>query len=290
MILVTGAGGKTGKAILRQLNLRGAAARALVHHPADVEAALQAGAREAQAREFLEPNDLISALRGIDTVYHICPNMHPQEVEIARAVISAARQTQVQRIVFHSVLHPQTSGMNHHWNKLRVEEMLFESGLVFTILQPCAYMQNILGYWRALSESGVYALPYSVETRISVVDLDDVAEAAARVLTTDGHAHAIYELAGPQALSQAETAALLADAVGRAVRAEQADLGDWERKAHAAGMAEHTVKSLLAMFAYYEQFGFVGNSNVLAWLLGRPPHTFSYFIQRIIAGGFPHGS
>ena len=73
MILVTGAGGKTGRAILRQLNLRGAAARAWVHHPADVDAALQAGAREAQAGEFLEPNDLISALRGIDTVYHICP-------------------------------------------------------------------------------------------------------------------------------------------------------------------------------------------------------------------------
>ena len=52
-------------------------------------------------------------------------------------------------------------------------------------------------------------MPYSVETRISMVDLEDVAEAAARVLTTDGHLNATYELAGPQPLSQTETADLL---------------------------------------------------------------------------------
>ena len=105
--------------------------------------------------DFEVEADLNAALRGVDTIYHICPNMHPDEVGIGHAVISAAGRGGVGRLVFHSVLHPQTRGMSHHWNKLQVEELLFESGLPFTILQPCAYMQNILGYWKALVEEGI---------------------------------------------------------------------------------------------------------------------------------------
>ena len=77
--------------------------------------------------------------------------------------------------------------MTHHWNKLRVEETLFESGLSYTILQPASYMQNVLGGWQAIVEHGVYAAPYSVETRMSMVDLEDIAEATAVVLTEPGH-------------------------------------------------------------------------------------------------------
>ena len=63
---------------------------------------------------------------------------------------------------------------------------------------------------------------------------------------------------------------LIPDAEGHEVRAEQIDRRDWELRARAAGMVEYSVSTLLAMFEYYERFGLVGNSNVLAWLLGRP--------------------
>ncbi len=65
-----------------------------------------------------------------------------------------------------------------------------------TILQPTAYMQNILAGWRSIVEDGIYRVPYPIDTRISLVDLRDVAEAAARVLTEDGHVGATYELVG----------------------------------------------------------------------------------------------
>src|SRR5690606_34210295 len=102
----------------------------------------------------------------------------------------------------------QTEEMPHHWNKLRVEAWLFESGLDYTILQPAAYMQNVLGNWRRLIEEGVYAVPYPAETRMSLVDLQDVAEVAATVLTDPGHTGAIYELAGPEALTQTQIATI----------------------------------------------------------------------------------
>ena len=92
--------------------------------------------------------------------------------------------------------------MPHHWSKLPVEEMLFSSALDVTILQPTAYMQNCLSEWDRMVGSGIYRVPYPVETRLSLVDLDDVAEAAAIVLSDADHSGATYELVGTPPLSQ----------------------------------------------------------------------------------------
>ena len=91
------------------------------------------------------------------------------------------------RAVIRSVFHPQVEAMPHHWRKMRVEEKLLASGLPFTILQPAAYMQNILAYWDDIAHRGRYALPYAPDSRLSSVDLEDVAQAAALVLTESGH-------------------------------------------------------------------------------------------------------
>ena len=123
-----------------------------------------------------DPQTIRKATEGVRAVYHICPNMLPDEVGIGETVIAAATSAGIERFVYHSVLHPQTEKMPHHWHKLRVEEMLIESGLPFTILQPTAYMQNLLVAWQAIYEQGVYAVPYTVGSRLSLVDLADVAE------------------------------------------------------------------------------------------------------------------
>ena len=161
------------------------------------------------------------------------------------------------------MLHPQIEAMPHHWAKLRTEEMLFASGFDLTILQPTAYMQNIVGAWRGVTEDGVFRVPYPVVTRLSLVDLEDVAEAAALVLTQDGHAGATYELVGTAPLSQTEVAAAIGAALKRDVRAEAESVAAWEARARAAGMGEHERATLAAMFRYYAAHGLVGNSNTL---------------------------
>jgi len=186
----------------------------------------------------------------------------------------------VQRFVYHSVLHPQVEAMPHHWQKLRVEEQLFESGLAFTILQPAAYMQNVLAQWDSALDGGEYAVPYSIGTRLGMVDLEDVAEAAACVLTEAGHEGATYELAGPGLLSQNEVAAILGRHMGRPVRACAVSPSRWEASARAAGLGGYQVDTLVAMFAYYDRHGFWGCPQVLEWLLGRPPTAFDAFVQR----------
>jgi len=164
--------------------------------------------------------------------------------------------------------------------------MLFAASFDVTILQPTAYMQNILAGWRSIVTEGVFRVPYPVETRLSLVDLDDVAEAAALVLITDGHAGATYELVGTQPLSQNEVAAVIGVALKRIVRAEAESVEQWEARASGAGAGEHERATLVAMFRYYAAHGLIGNSNALRWLLGRTPNDLAAFVDRIAGVSF----
>jgi uncharacterized protein YbjT (DUF2867 family) len=281
VILVTGAGGKTGRAVVRALAGRGAAVRGLVYRPAQVQALRELGAREAVAGDVRDAAAVEQALHGVQALYHICPNMSPDELAIGRLVIGAARSAGVAHFVYHSVLHPQTEAMPHHWQKLRVEEHLFESGLAYTILQPAAYMQNVLAGWESIVEEGIYRVPYPAQTRLRMVDVEDVACAAALALTQAGHEGAIYELAGPEALTQVQVAATLSQVLGRVVRAEVIPLDAWEQRARASGLGDYQVETLVKMFRYYERYGLEGNPNVLRWLLGRPPTPFVACVERV---------
>jgi NAD(P)H dehydrogenase (quinone) len=286
MILITGAAGKTGRAVVKALLAMGVSPkkepiRALVRRPEQIQALLDLGLQEVVVGDLLSPDVLEGAARGIRAIYHIPPNVNPDEVRIGQGLIQAARSAGVEHFVYHSVLHPQTEAMPHHWQKLRVEELLLTSGLDFTILQPTVYMQNVLAQWDQILNHGVFLVPYAASTRLGMVDLEDVAAAAAVVLLENGHQGAIYELCGSDVLSQEEVAAILAQVTGRVVRVEIQPKQLWEQQALASGLGEYQVSTLLKMFEYYEQYGFWGNPQVLGWLLKRQPDSFQAFIQRV---------
>lgn len=280
MILVTGAAGKTGRTIIRMLIAQGKTVRALVRRPEQVQPIKELGTQEVVVGDVRSQATVDQAVRGVQAIYHICPNLSPDEVAIGQAMITAARSSGVEHFVYHSVLHPQTEAMPHHWQKLRVEEHLFEAGLPYTILQPAAYMQNVLAHWDQILEQGRYLVPYSVETRLGMVDLEDVAVAAAVVLTQPGHAGATYELAGAEVLTQTEVAAILSWQLGHPVQAETMSLEEWKRGVRVAGLGDYQIETLIKMFRYYERYGFWGNPHILTWLLGRPPATFADFVKR----------
>ena len=286
MILITGATGKTGQAVIAALALRGARGlRALVRpggqsSPAAKKISAQA---EIVVGDLLDTDALTAACSGVHALYHICPNMHPQETAIGRKVIAAACAARVSRFVYHSVLHPQVESMPHHWNKMRVEEMLCAAQLSFTILQPGAYMQNLLPDWLTISERGVHRVPYPPDTRLSLLDLADLAAVAALVLTEPGHSSATYELCSTPGLTQTQLAACFSEQLNRAVRTESISLSDWEKAARARGLADYAVATLLAMFRYYALQGLCGSPNVLRWLLAREPTTLAAFVQRTAA-------
>ena len=273
MVLVTGASGKTGRAIVAQLAKRDVAVRAWVRRQS---IALE-GASELFIGDMQDAEDWSRACVNIKKIYHICPNMHPEEVNIGRLAIQSAKQAGVEHFVYHSVLHPQTREMAHHWHKLLVEEMILASGLPFTILQPAPYMQNLQPQWETIKNEGVLRLPYSINSAISLVDLNDVAEAAVTVIGSNQYIFGTFELTGTPPLTQQEVLNILGATINRTIQFEEIALDNWE--ANNKTLSDFARQTLLAMFRYYDQFGLAGNSISLRSILGRTPTSLANFFS-----------
>ena len=268
MILVTGASGKTGRAIVAQLAKNWHRVRGWVRRP-DL---LIEGVTDLFVGDMENRSNWEQALDGVDKIYHICPNMHPQEVEIGRMMLSHANQAGIKQLVYHSVLHPQIEAMPHHWHKMLVEEMIFASSVPFTIVQPTAYMQNLLPQLESVKRDGILRLPYPAASPISLVDLNDVAQAAAIILASERVFGATLELVGTEPLRQTDIARMLGDRFGRHVAFYETPLDEWAvANRH---LPSYMRETLLAMFRYYAQHGLVGNPAVLKMVLGRKPTSF----------------
>jgi uncharacterized protein YbjT (DUF2867 family) len=253
---------------------RGFSVRAAVRSPASSKAVYAAGASELAVLDLATGAGLDEALAGAWAVYHLAPNVDPDEVGMARRVAEAAERHAVQRLVFHSVLHPDDASMPHHLRKARAEAVVRASGVPWTVLRPAAYHQNLL----PAALSGSISVPYSPDAPFTNVDLGDVAAVAATVLSETGHEGRAYDLAGPETLSVREMAAQASEVLGRPVAAVETDRGAWEEGPGAA--LPHTARAdLLAMFEAYDREGLVGSSAWLWALLGRLPTTWRQALE-----------
>jgi uncharacterized protein YbjT (DUF2867 family) len=279
-ILVTGANGRTGRAIVDALLAWGARVRGLVRK-ADQVGRLEGLGAEAALGDLEDPASLIAAARGCDTVLHIGPPMHPREVEITQSVLSAAAQGGAAHFIYYSVMQPLRQDVLHHRLKLIAEAHVVEGPVPYTILQPIRYMQHLEPILDQVRSQGVHAMPFNTRVGFNVVDLGDLAEAAAIVATQPGHHHATYELAGPQALSQDDMAAILTEEIGRPVVARQVLPEELRTTAAAKGVDPARIERMLVMNAHYDRHGFLGNPNILRWLIGRPPTLYRDYVRRI---------
>lgn len=279
-ILLTGANGLTGRHMLRALVQRGAPVRAMVRNPAQADGLKREGAAEVVTADLERPETFADALSGCSAVLHICPPMHPNENGIAKHMIEAMTRAGVERLVYYSVMHPLRRAVRHHAYKLDGEEAVVESKLRYTIVQPIRYMQHLEKVWSSVRDRGVHDMPFNVDVRFSVVDLVDLAEACARILTEPGHEYATYELAGPEALNQREMAAILSSVLGRTITAQAMPLTVWAEQARSKGLSADKIENAVAMNEHYDIHGFLGNGNVLRWILGRPLGTYAQYASR----------
>jgi len=283
MILITGANGQTGRAILQALSSKGEEVRAFVHKAEHIQEIKSLGVKEVVAGNMMDQEAMNEAFKGIRAAYHICSTVNPDEVRIGQIAINAASSSaRIEHFVYHSVLHSVLQDLPHHQKKLVVEEIVVNSGIPFTIIQPAILMQNILQGWRSLSEEGIFEQRFfkSKETSICMVDLEDLAEAASIILTKPGHSGATYEICGPENLSMADMLAAFKQNFEREVKVQATPDEKWSAQMKKHGLGDYQVNTLHTMFHHYKEHGFAGNPNVLTWLLGRRPNDFASFIHR----------
>ncbi len=281
MILVTSANGNQGRRLVPLLLKAGHCLRACVQSESSANFLQAQGVQDVLVGDLADPGFIAAAMRGVAKVYHIGPTLHPAERAIGFGMVDAARAAGVGHFVFSSVLHAITTDLLQHEIKRDIEEHLLSSGLEFTILQPSNYM--LAHRLKSVFEESVFRLPWSLERRQSMVDLGDVTDVAALVLSEpERHAAATYELVGPGRFTGHDIGRVLSDVIGRSVAVERLDLEAFVRARFGDSDPEtlrHQLRMSAAIEKRYSSHDFLGNSNVLTWLLGRPPTTFEQFAR-----------
>jgi uncharacterized protein YbjT (DUF2867 family) len=275
VILVIGATGTTGGAVLRELLERGVPVRGLTRSEERAEELRALGA-EAAVGDLDDPLSLMGALRGVERMY-LVSQPGERQAEQEQNAISAAEQGGVYHVVKLGQLGQSTSSaVRFARQHAAATEALQGSSLRWTVLLSNAMMQNVLAAAPTIAD-GQY-LSSLEDARVAHVDARDVAAVAARALSEEGHENCTYTLTGAQALSDGDLAATLGDVLGRPV--EHVRLSD-EQVAGAlrtAGVPDWNVEGLVELWRQVYRTGAASavTADVEA-LLGRPPTPFERF-------------
>jgi len=289
MILMIGASGNIGIPIIRYLTMKGEKIRAFVHSQKSVEIMRALGVTETFVGDFRKDSDLCKAMEGCFSLFHVAPPFSDDETEIGYRVIENARVSGVEHIVFTSALHSQLRKMDHHAQKLLVEEAIIESGLSFNIVQPAMLMQNIQHVWQKIKKESVFPVFFAPNKKLALVDTEDLGEAIANILTDPTLRNATFELVGPDALTSEEIASIVSEELGRPLPIKIMDYKIGEAFARSQNWSPYAVQAFLKMNQYYDDHGFSGgNSLVLTSILKRSPNNYRSFIQRFIAAEVNH--
>jgi len=227
MIMVIGATGRIGRAVIDHLLRAGVSVRAMTRRPA---AANLPAAVEVVPGDLTEPASLADCLHGVDVVFLLWT-----APEATLPVVISHMASHVTRIVAltspHQVAHPffeqpnAMAALHAH-----LERLIAASGVEFTILRPGVFASNCLAWWAPTIRDGdVVRWPYGA-AETAPIDERDIAAVAACALCEDGHNGAEYVLTGPHSLSQVEQVRIIGQAIGRRLRFEEMPVEDFRRE------------------------------------------------------------
>lgn len=214
-VLVTGATGKVGGALVRLLADAGREVKAATRRPEAARERLRELA-EIVELDYARAATYDAAVEWADRLFVVAPPFDPRASDHLSSFVDWAVQAGVEHVVLLTAMG--TEGRDDLALR-RLERLVEKTGVAWTFLRPNVYMQNFHpGFLRReIQREGSFHLPAG-DARVSLVDARDVAEVAASTLSGDGHAGRAYTLTGPQALDHHEVAGILGEAAGRDVR------------------------------------------------------------------------
>jgi uncharacterized protein YbjT (DUF2867 family) len=279
MILVTGATGLNGKELLRVLSAKGVTVRALVRNPAKADAIAALPHVELVQGDMSRPETLTGALRDVDRAMLISSSA-PDMLEVQSNFIDAARKAGVKHVVKLSGIMPELdSAFRFARMHGEIEKRLEASGMAFTHLRAGEFMPAYFRQVPSITAKGAMFLAMG-DARIASIDVGDIAEIAALVLTASGHEGKTYPLTGAEALSMTEVAEKLSAATGKTIRYVNVPPEDARKAQLAAGMPSYLADALFELFAERRN-----GKEATVWpdaaaLLGRRPTSFDEFASR----------
>src|SRR6267143_5355459 len=266
MILITGASGTVGKAVLNEVVRTGAKHKAM-YRSLDEAAKAPTGTQTVLA-DFGKKETLAAALRDVDSVYLVCSPI-PELVQLESNMIEACVAARVTHIVLNSALGAGDYVKSFpSWHR-KVEDKLKSTRISFTILRPNSFHQNVVTYFApSIRAQGVFYGSMG-NARTSYLDVRDIATVAAKALRGGEHEGKTYELNGPEALTCANVAEKISKHAGIAARYVDIPVEALRKAMLDQRMPEWQVTALLELQEYYTSGKGGTLDGVLEGLLGR---------------------
>ena len=278
IILVTGATGKIGSHVVKQLEAAGARVRAAVHST-NRASAMRANGTEQVEVELADRRSVAAALEGVAKLFVLLP-LVPNLADLAGNVVEEAKKAGVKYIIHSSGMGadaPQPITLAS-WHR-QAEEALRGSGIPHTILRPNSFMQNYVHFAGATIRSqNAFYLPCG-DGRVSLVDVRDIAAVAASLLTKGGHEGRAYNVTGPEALSNYEVASIFSDVLGRGIAYVDVSEGQARHGMTDAGLPGWLVTVLLELYALQKAGYGAEVSSAVELITGRRPINFESFVR-----------
>ena len=226
LVLVTGATGNQGGAVVEALLTRGHQVRALTRNATSPAAnRLRERGVEIAVGDFTDHDSLVRAAHGADAVYAMStPQEHGAKIEIAQGITitDAAKVAGVAHFVYSSVAGAnRATGIPHFDGKYAVEKHLQASGVPYTIVAPVFFMENLLQPWMLSGlRQGKLAMAMPASRSLQQITVADIGAFVAAVIERNDTVFGRrFEIAGDELTGQ-EAAAILSKVMGRAVRYE----------------------------------------------------------------------
>jgi uncharacterized protein YbjT (DUF2867 family) len=279
MILLTGATGNVGGQVLTRLAARKIPVRALVRNAA-AAAALRAMPRvEVVEGDMARPESLAWPLRGI-TRAMLISSVDPAMVDIQSSFIAAAAKAGVRHVVkLSGLVSDLASPFRFARAHAEVERRLEASGMAFTHLRPSEFMNMYFRQVPSILGRGAVVLPMG-DARISSIDIGDIGEVAAAVLTGEGHEGKAYSITGPESLSMADVAKCLSEVTGKPIRYIDVPPADANKAWLASGMPSFRVDALAELYAERRKGKEAAVTTALQTTFGVKPTHFLDFATR----------
>ena len=281
MIIVTGATGLNGSALVHKLSAKGVGVRALARNPAKAASLSALPNVEVVEGDMARIDTLAEPLRGVDAAPCSSPaRLSPTWSRSRANFIEAARKAGVKHVVKLSGIMPALdSPFRFARMHAEIEQILENSGLAFTHLRSGEFMQAYFRQAGPIATKGALFLPME-DQKIASIDVADLAEIASIVLTTPGHEGKVYPLTGSESLSMAEVAERLSTATGRQIRYVNIPPEDAKRAQLAAGMPPYMADALAELFAERRKGKEAAVSTVIPDVFGLRAATFLEFATR----------
>ncbi|MEV7126780.1 SDR family oxidoreductase [Streptomyces sp. NPDC093260] len=280
-IVITGATGRLGRLTVEALLRRGIPAADIIATGRDVARIKDLADRGVTVRraDFADTDGLVEAFAGADRLLLVSASV-PVDERVAnhRRVIDAAASAGVSLVAYTSTTHADTVttvlGATHR----ETEEYLRDHGIPGVLLRNSWYLENYTSQLPQILQNGA-VVGAAGEGRISAASRADYAEAAAVVLTTEGHTGTVYELGGDESFTLTELAAAMSAATGRQVTYTDLPVTDLAQVLAAAGLPAELAEVLADADRGMNRGEMYTDSGDLRRLIGRPPVTLAEALE-----------